>query len=72
MTDINWKLRKDRISLTGPIRGYVSAEGREAIRRLEQVGFDSDLAFEMVASFMPEQEFYDLDLAEETNDREDT
>lgn len=53
--------------LTSPIRGYVSKDGQALIKRLEQVGFDPDLAFEMAASSMSEEDFYDLreDIEEE-------
>lgn len=51
-------IKKSKAFLTAPLRGYVSPAGREAIKRLEQVGFDSDLAFEIAASSIPEEEFY--------------
>lgn len=57
---IKFFIKKEKASLTAPLRGYVSAEAREVIKRLEKVGFDPDLAYEMAASSMPERDFFDL------------
>lgn len=46
--------------ITYPLRGYTSAKAREAIKRLQKVGFDPDLAFSMVEASLPENEFYDI------------
>lgn len=55
--------------LTASMRFYVSKDGRALIKRLEQVGFDPDLAFEMASSSMSEEQFYDIPLDDgETQD----
>ena len=53
-------LKKQQKLMTGPLRGYVSEEARKVIKRLEQVGFDPDLAFAIAESGIPEMEFYEF------------
>ena len=62
---LKFQLKKRRLLLTGPISGYVSEHGRIVIKRLTDMGYDPDLAFEMAAASIPEEDFYDLEQGEE-------
>jgi len=53
--------------LTYPLSGYISDAARQKIRQVEAVGFDHDIAFSIVESSMPEMEFYDIDIEDESD-----
>lgn len=65
-----FRVLKQAVQLTGPLRPYTSTKAKLAISRLERQGFDPDLAFSMVEASLPEEEFYDLTQAFPTTEEE--
>ena len=57
---IEFSMRKQKALMTAPLAGYVSEQAREIIQRLENMGFDPDLAFAYTELGLAEEDFYSL------------